>query len=436
MKMSTPRPFSKTPGRDTTRDRPSAFDIASMYYERRMDIAADAQTLNQLIEAIDWPNDLSSTQWAQWYSVVVGFKPDLVLELGRGKGNSTALFAQAGWRLGGTKVVSLCLSDYWSTTSVDRLKAVVHPDWFKNLDVRVADIVTTDYKRIVADHQRVLVLWDAHGFEIAETILGDILPLIADREHLILMHDISDNRYGNLPRSYQGQPLWKGSGWQQSTGTWSSRVNIGWMNSIQDQVIALADFSARNDIEIGSGDHEYAAYFARYPDRAEEMQRVLGDRFFSAAANWAFLSLSGKEPPFHFPMAAIRRTFAHECSAVVDELHPDPGRSFSLPRTVETSGVRWAYAALMTCRPDAMVPPEAQALLRLRVHVDGAPVGIGLLNAERSDFLERRRVAPGPEGETVFLPIVDDARGGQVVIQTWDVPERSKVRIDNITVVW
>jgi hypothetical protein len=436
MKMSTPKPFSKTPGRDSTRDRPPAFDIATMYYECRMEIAADAPTLNQLIEAIDWPNDLSPTQWAQWYSIVLGFKPDLILELGRGMGNSTALFAQAAWRLGAVNIVSLCLSDHWSANAVPRLKTLVDPNWFKSVDARVADILATDYERIVGDHQRVLVLWDAHGFAIAETILSGILPLIAGREHLILMHDISDNRYAGISRSYEGAPLWKGSVWQQSTETWSSRVNIGWMNSIQDQVIALADFSARNDIEIGSGDHEYASYFAAHPDRAEEMRRVIGDRFFSAGANWAFLSLSGREPPFYFPTVAVRRTFAHECVAVVDELYPRPGRAMTLPRTVETSAVRWAYAALMTCRPMATLPPRAQPSLRLRVHVAGAPIGIGLLNADQSDFLERRLVPSGSETETVFLPIVDNSNAGPVVIHTWDVAESSRVRIDDIAVVW
>ena len=137
-------------------------------------------------------------------------------------------------------------------------------------------------RQLLADHERVLLLWDAHGFEIAELVLGEILPRLADREHLLLMHDISDNRYPGVPRSYGGQPLWKGSAWQKRTGAWESRVNIGWMNSMQDQVIALADFAARNDLEIGSADHEYARFFGAHPDHAEEMDRLLGREFFSS----------------------------------------------------------------------------------------------------------------------------------------------------------
>ena len=77
------------------------------------------------------------------------------------------------------------------------------------------------------------------------------------------MHDILDNRYDAEARqSYGGQPLWKGAAWQERTGAWGASVNIGWMHSIQDQVIAIADFAARNDLEIGSADHELARFFA------------------------------------------------------------------------------------------------------------------------------------------------------------------------------
>src|SRR6185437_12560774 len=179
-------------------------------------------------------------------------------------GNSTALFTQAASRLGGTKVVSLCRSSEWMTTVAADVEKIVGAAWFDNLDARLADILGADYAAIIGDHRRVLVFWDAHGFEIAEVVLGEILPRLVDREHLLVMHDISDNRYAAVSRAYHG-PLWKGIKWQQRTQAWKSRVNIGWMNSIQDQVIALADFSWRNRVDIGSADHQYAMYFDAHP---------------------------------------------------------------------------------------------------------------------------------------------------------------------------
>ena len=82
-------------GRETALDMPAPYDVAAWYYEGRAAIAQDAGILRRLIEAVGWTNDLWPSQWAQWYSVALGFRPDLVLELGRGRGNSTAVFTQA-----------------------------------------------------------------------------------------------------------------------------------------------------------------------------------------------------------------------------------------------------------------------------------------------------------------------------------------------------
>ena len=58
-----------------------------------------------------------------------------------------------------------------------------------------------DYQRLFEGSERVLLLWDAHGFEIAEMVLGRILPLIADRPHLY--RDLGEV----LPRSVRGKQL-------------------------------------------------------------------------------------------------------------------------------------------------------------------------------------------------------------------------------------
>lgn len=426
------RPFQNEPGRDVAGDRTPEFDIARYYFDQRVRIADDAAVLNALIDATQAEYDLAPPQWAQWFSVALGFAPDLILELGRAKGNSTALFCQAASHLPGTNVVSICSSQDWALETVPRLKGIVSSRWFDRLEARTAEIGEVDYEEILKGRDRVLLLWDAHGFEIADVVLGRILPLISDRSHLVLMHDISDNRYAAVPRSYEGQPVWKGSRAQAASGSSNSRVNIGWMNSRQDQVIAVADFAVRNDIEIGSADHEYAQLFSGRPDAAAEMRQVVGDRFFSVSAHWAFLSLAGKTPPFHFPAVP----FQHRGDVLVQDIHPAPRwfhRARPLPRVVETAPIRWHYAAVMRCRPTATVPARGWSF-RLRVSVEGAPVGIGLLSADRSTFVEYRRVEPGPE--TVILPVRDPSAVGPIVVHTWDIPQSARVRIDDISIVW
>jgi hypothetical protein len=271
---------------------------------------------------------------------------------------------------------------------------------------------------------------------VGTVVFGRILPLIADRPHLVLTHDISDNRYAAVARSNEGQPLWKGARWQQATKNRGSRINIGWMNSMQEQVLAVADFATRNDIDIGSADHEYARYFCAYPDRGAEMNRMLGDRFFSTAAHWAYLSLTGKEGPFHFP--GVQRRYRHDCRVMMRDVYPRRWfrQSVPLPRTIETTPVPWAYASVIAVTPMATVPPDAGASLRIRVHVSDGAAGVGVLTADRSAFVSVTRVLPAVEPETVLLPILDVSTTGPLVVHAWEVAESARVHLEDLSIVW
>ena len=384
--------------------------------------------LRQLIEAVDSICDLEPPQWAQWYSVALGFAPGLIVELGRGHGNSTAVFTQAAWRLGRTKVISLCRTRDWALTVAPRIARFVDGGWFGNLEARRIDILAADYEEILAGHSRVLILWDAHGFEIAELVLGELLPRLAGRTHLILMHDINDNRYALLPRSYGGHPLWKGNTLLPTTGVAGSRVNVGWMNSQEDQVIALADFSARNDVEIESADHEYATFFETHPACADEMRRVLDDGFFSTRGHWAFLSLSGKEGPFHVPALSGWRAAARSSAVDCDQLP-------RLPTTILTAPVPWAYASVFSWRPVNEPPPGAPAWIRCRLQVTGGAIGVSLLTQDEKAFVESQ-VVSSPAAVNVALQVPDLKQRGRLVIHTWDAPEAGRVRIDDVLLVW
>lgn len=428
------KPFAWTPGRDVSKDRPAPFDVARSYYDQRFEIAEDAPRLRQLLAAVNCPGDLGSVQWGQWYSVALGFEPDLILELGRGYGNSTAVFAEAAYRLQQrqpgrpSRVVSLCGTGEWASVVTPRLVPIVDRHWFANVDARRIDILSVDYSEMLRGSERVLVLWDAHGFDIAEVVLGDILPRLADRPHLVLMHDISDNRYPGVSRSYGGQPLWKGSEWQERTGRWDSRVNIGWMNSRQNQVIALADFGARNDLEIESADHEYARLFGAHDGWASEMRRLLGSDLFSLEAGWAFLSLNGKEGPFHYPAVSGGRAATNRGGIVADLP--------SLPATIATGATPWAYAARVPWRAAAEPPANVNTWVRCRLRVEGGPIGVSLLSADEGTFVGSQVVSQTAEPVDVLLLVPDLARHGPLVIHTWDAPESARVRIDDLALVW
>jgi hypothetical protein len=261
----------------------------------------DAQErLVALEDAVDDPRDLTSNQWAQLLALALEFRPTLILELGRGLGNSTCVFTEAASHLpaGFCRVLSLCLTDYWEARTVPRIRKIVPPEWFTPLQAEVSDIRTWDYRALIRANDRVLVFWDAHGFEVAECVLGGILPLLADKPHVVAMHDLSDARY--LPQEqdgYGGRRLWMG---MPSMGT-GSRLRLGHINSEVPQAVAIVDFCSRNHLTLESADHSFHDEIGGVAGRVEEMREILGDRHFSLVGHWFWFSLNERRGPYTFP---------------------------------------------------------------------------------------------------------------------------------------
>ncbi len=62
--------------------------------------------------------------------------------------------------------------------------------FFQCLDVRHADIRDLDFTTIVGDASRVILWWDAHGDDLANFVLGELLPILKQRDALVGVHDI------------------------------------------------------------------------------------------------------------------------------------------------------------------------------------------------------------------------------------------------------
>ena len=148
-------------------------------WDQRQPLAALRSRLNSLSQAVDRPVDLSITQWVQIAAFTLDFRPDLIIELGREFGNSTCCFLEIANHLGGAKaclLLSLCLSDSWSVRTVPRLRNLVPKEWFAPADIRRVNLLDFDFKAELENCQRPLIFWDAHGFEVAECVLGSVLP--------------------------------------------------------------------------------------------------------------------------------------------------------------------------------------------------------------------------------------------------------------------
>ena len=72
------------------------------------------------------------------------------------------------------------------------------------------------------------------------------------------------------------------------------------MNSLQDQVVAIADFAARNDLEVGSADHEYRTVLRCAPGRMPSEMDAAARRTSSSRlrATWRFCRLRARQARF------------------------------------------------------------------------------------------------------------------------------------------
>jgi hypothetical protein len=267
------------------------------YWNQRKELAEFRPRAEQLQQALNAAGDLSTFQWAQLFVMALEFKPDLILELGRLTGNSTCVFTEVANRLGSCSVISLDLEDYWEKTTVPKIRKIVPPDWFKPLQALRTNILTFDFETAFKNAGRVLVFWDAHGFDIAECVLGRILPAIQHKPHLVIMHDMSDARYCD-PQStipYGENRLWTGL----TAG--SARVRLGHISSAVPQSIAIVDFTSRNEVTLYSADHDLHTEFGNDSSKKAELKKLLGDELFSSDAHWFWFSLNGRTHPCTFP---------------------------------------------------------------------------------------------------------------------------------------
>lgn len=263
-------------------------------------ISANEAKIRALHEAVGDPNSLSLNQWVHFHALALEYQPDLIIEFGRGYGNSTCAFVEAVHAYNpSARVFSMCFASCWDQDTLPKLKAFLPEEWFRPLEAPTVDIRTVGFRAVVRDAKRVLVLWDAHGTEIADCVLSRLMPLIAGREHFVVMHDISDGRYCGNSLSYQGKPFWRGqeSGWSAET----ARLRIGWIDTVVEQTFPALDFLTRNELELGSADHVTKTEISRDAALLGRLQQGYPKGFFNDVNHWAFFTLNDAPGPYNFP---------------------------------------------------------------------------------------------------------------------------------------
>lgn len=268
------------------------------FWTQRAALADASKRLHDLIRAVGRPGDLTAHQWATLFSFSLDFKPDLILELGRGYGNSTCVFTEVANRVPGCRVVSVCLSNDWSDRIGKRVKRLVPSSWTAPLDVLEEDICSLDFSRILEGRKRVFLFWDAHGYDIAEWVLGEVLPRLADVDHLVAMHDILDPGFlPNFDLSYRGRRLWRGNAWD------GPDLVLGELTGSVEQLVSIVDFTSRNKVILSSADTSLQTEILTRAERVEELDQLVGEPFFdrTLGAYWIWFSLQSAPGPVSFP---------------------------------------------------------------------------------------------------------------------------------------
>lgn len=245
------------------------------------------------------PRDFLRQQWFQIISMVLEFKPDLILELGRGYGNSTCAFSLAANFLQPKpcSIVSLCLADEWRRNIRPGMDSRVGSKLFSPLTALEGDIRSFDFSPHLAKAQRVLVFWDAHGWDVAESILAKIFTELASKEHLAIIHDMADLKYA----SPDGFAYGKRDYWLEF-GVAPPKVILGDMGTQFDEGIVLADFSRRNEMPLRSAESSYFNELTE--EQVAELKNLLGEAEVSRFGFWYFFSLAeARRQSLTFPPA-------------------------------------------------------------------------------------------------------------------------------------
>ncbi len=273
-------------------------NVAEALWSQRHALADAYPRLNALREAVDSPSDLTMPQWAHLFAIAMELAPDCIIELGRGYGNSTADFTEAANRLGNCRVISVGYDGEqgWSNRSAPRIQPIVGEDWFKPLTVIDADILTVDFTPYIQQGSRILLLWDAHGTDVAHYVLAHLLPQLRGKQHMVIVHDITDGRYCNSSRAYvrdDGYPT-----------VWAD-----FLTSPFEELIPAYDFLSRNQIPIQTPDYDIHEGILSDPARLQELQTLWKDTYGDpgplGAGHFLYFSLDDQpdgSTPLQFPV--------------------------------------------------------------------------------------------------------------------------------------
>jgi len=279
-----------------------------------------------LKEVMGGPKDFPRQQWTQFVSLILEFQPDLIIELGRGWGNSTCAFSLAAEWLQDVncKILSLCLSDAWQTKTYPRLlESFSRHDIFRRVEAMIADIRTFDFTKHLAGRRRVFVFWDVHGWDVAEAILTNLLSRLKDVAHLVVIHDMADASHMAPDCLVGDEAAWL------ALGSAMPKFRFGSMCSQYEEGILLEDFATRNQINLRSAESSYFVNLT--PAQVQILTSLFGPTYFSQYGFWYFFSAYRPQAQLQFRVSRLLDGLE---AADTGASQPEPVSSKSGPKTL------------------------------------------------------------------------------------------------------
>jgi len=227
-------------------------DCGTALWRHRQELEHEAARMCELSELIGASSDLNAGQWGQLYAMAAAFAPDLIVDLGRGYGNSTCLFTEVAHRLGNTRVVSIGFRDdhAWAERTEPKLRNALPTRWFEPLTIIEQDVRRVDFSLVYGSATRILLFWDMLGYGVTRYILDHALPPLAARDHLILVKDVTDARYHWVENAHRAANLLSQS----------------------SEVRALGAFLERNEIRFATAEHALRVWREEHTAEAVELE--------------------------------------------------------------------------------------------------------------------------------------------------------------------
>ena len=204
-------------------------------------------------------------QLLQYAALVRHFSPDVIVELGGWQSVTTAALA-FGLPPGGDRRIFSWRTNASPPASADH-RVAMFPSFPSPEELRAP----------LRSARRVLVFSNDPSPEATQLLLCVALPELRVREHLVVVHGISDGHV-SVPPTYAERP-----GVFALHNTWSSRADLP----------PLLDFITRNQLDLFSAGRAYRVAFAADEVARTRVRCALGATF-PFDAHWAWFSCNGR----------------------------------------------------------------------------------------------------------------------------------------------